>query len=90
MIKTVPDLCGGCAIALTAILEPVTNLGRRQVRLLGQLALLRRVWVWVDQIGIAQDVARALLEAVRLLLAIPNSAGQWVLLADAVLVDGSQ
>ena len=39
---------------------------------------------------IAQDVARALLEAVRLLLSIPNSAGQWVLLADAVLVDGSQ
>ena len=55
-----------------------------------QLALLGRVRVRVLQISFTQQVTRSLLEAVRLVLAVPDGQRQRELLPDAVFVHGTQ
>ena len=51
--KNVPYFSGGCSVPLSSVFEPISNLGRGQVGLLGKLALLGRVWVGIDQVGIS-------------------------------------
>lgn len=77
------------AVALPPILEPVAHLRGRQPGGLRQLALLGRIRVRVLQVPFAQQAARALLEAVRLLFAVPDGARQRELFAHAILVDGT-
>lgn len=83
-------LCRRRSVALPPVLEPVANLGWGEARSLRQLALLGRVGVRVLQVPLAQQRPRPLLEAVRLLLAVPDGARQRVLLAHAVLVHGAE
>lgn len=84
-----PVLGGRRPIALPSILEPVAHLGGRQPGRLRQLALLGRIRVRILQVPLAQQAARALLEAVRLLFAVPDGARQRELFAHPVLVDGT-
>jgi len=51
-----------------------------------QFALLGRVRVRILQISFAQKVARSLLEAVSLVLAVPDGERKWEFLPNAVLV----
>ena len=88
--RTLPVLrCRG-AVALPPVFKPVADLRRGESGRLRQLALFRRVRVGVLEVPLAQQVAGALLEAVRLLLAVPDGAGKRELLAHAVLVDGPE
>ena len=90
LIACVSALGGGSSIPLPPVLEPVAHLGGREAGGLRQLALFRRIRVRVLEVPFAQEAARPLLEAVRLLLAVPDGARQRVLLAHAVLVDGAE
>ncbi|KAJ4441509.1 hypothetical protein ANN_11365 [Periplaneta americana] len=85
-----PVLGGGGAVPLPAVLEPVADLRRGEPRGLRQLALLGGVGVRVLQVPLPQEAPGALLEAVRLLLAVPDRPGQRELLPHAVLVHGPQ
>lgn len=84
-----PVLLSGGTITLTSILEPISNLSRRQTGRRGELALLCGIRVRILEIPFAEEASCALLEAVRLLFAIPDGSGQREFLADAVFVDGS-
>jgi len=55
-----------------------------------QLPFFGRIRVGILEIAFAQQVPGSLLEAVRLVLAVPDRQRQRELLADAVLVDGSE
>ncbi len=88
--NALPILGGGGPVTLSAVLEPVAHLRGRQIRLLGQLLLLRGVRVRILQVPLSQETARALLEAVRLLLPVPDRPGHGVLLAHPVLVHRPQ
>ena len=81
--------CGG-SVSLASVFEPVSDLCRCESGGLRQFAFLSRVRVRVLQVPLPQQTARPLLEAVRLLLAVPDCPGQRELLADAVLVDGPE
>ena len=79
-----------CPVALSPVLEPVTDLCRRESRRLSELPFLGGVGVGVLEVPLPQQVACPLLEAVRLLLAVPDGARERELLADSVLVDGPE
>ena len=80
----------GGAVSLSAVLEPVANLRRRQPRSLGKLPLLPRGGIRVVRVPLAQHRARLLLEAVARLLAVPDGAGERELPPHAVLPDGAE
>lgn len=88
--RDLPVFGGGSSVSLASVLEPVADLGRRESGGLGELALLGRIGVRVLQVPLAEQRASALLEAVRLLLAVPDGARERELFADAVLVDGPE
>ena len=80
----------GGPITLAAILEPVAHLGGRQAGRVGELALLLRIRILILEVPLAQEGPGSLLEAVGLLLAVPDGPRQGKLLPDPVLVDGAQ
>lgn len=88
--RSVPVFGGGGSVPLAPVLEPVSDLRGRETRGLRQLALLGGVGVRVLQIPLSQKTSRALLEAVRLLLAVPDGSRQRELLAHAVFVYRTQ
>src|SRR6218665_550446 len=82
----------GCRrpVSLSAILEPVPHLGRRQPRHRCQFPLLGWIRVWVLEVPLPQQVPRAFLEAVGLLFSVPDGQRKWVLLPYPVLVDRTE
>ena len=81
---------GGGSVALAAVLEPVSDLRGAESGQVGELSLACRVGVGVFEVPLAQQVARLLLEAVALLLSVPDGSRQRELLAHAVLVDRTE
>jgi len=87
---TLPVFRLGSTISLSPVLEPVRHLCRRQPSRLGQLPLLPRRRVRVVSVPVSQHRPRLLLETVRRLLAVPDSARQREFTPDAVFPDGAE
>lgn len=81
-----PVLGGGGSVSLPPVFEPVPDLSRRESGCVRELPLLAWIRVRVLQVPLAQQPPCALLEAVRLLLSVPDGARQRELLPHAVLV----
>jgi len=78
------------AISLASVLKPVADLCQRQAGLLRQLSLVLGRRISLDGEALFESAARALLEAVNSLLAVPYVARQRELASKSILVDGSQ
>lgn len=85
----IPVFAGSSPISLSSVLEPVANLCWTQPSQISEFPLPGGVGVGILEIPLSQQIARLLLEAVTLLLAVPDGSRQRELLAHAVLVDGS-
>lgn len=85
-----PVFSCGRSVPLPTVLEPIAHLSGGQSRSVRELPLLSGVRVGVLEIPLTQEAPRPLLEAVRLLFAVPDGARERELLADAVLVDRPQ
>lgn len=75
---------------MASVFEPIADLRGRESRRLGQFPFLGGIRVRILEVPLSEQAPGALLEAVRLLLTVPDGPGQRELLADAVLVDGSE
>lgn len=75
---------------MSPVLKPIADLCRGQARGLGQLSLLGRVGVGILEVPLSEQVPGPLLEAVGLLLPVPDGSRQRVLLPNSVLVHWAQ
>lgn len=65
-----------CTIPLSPVLEPVADLRSSESRAFCQFSLFTRRRIRISSVPIPQNASGFLLEAVRCLLAVPNSTGQ--------------
>ena len=86
----VPVLSSSSAVPLPAVFEPIADLRRCQTGGLRQLALLGRVGVRILKVPLAEEGSGPLLEAVGLLLPVPDGPRQRELFPHAVLVHRTQ
>jgi len=77
-------------VALPPVLEPVADLREGQSSLPGKRALLVGRRVAILRVALLQGVARALLEAVHCLFAVPYRLWQREFLAQPVFVHGAK
>lgn len=71
-VRDVPIFCCSSTIPLPPVLEPITNLRRREARRRGEFPLLPGIRIRILEVPLSQQRSGSLLEAMSLLFPIPD------------------